>query len=92
MPGAMPVVNREAVKAAIKVAMALNAEIQPFTVFDRKNYFYPDLPKGFQISQYDRPLALGGYVTIELDGQEKRIQLKRIHMEEDPGKLSYRAP
>lgn len=90
MPGAMPVINKEAVKAAIKVAIALNAEIQPFTVFDRKNYFYPDLPRGFQISQYDRPLALGGYVTIELDGEEKRIKLKRIHMEEDPGKLSYR--
>ncbi|WP_290597166.1 MULTISPECIES: Asp-tRNA(Asn)/Glu-tRNA(Gln) amidotransferase subunit GatB [unclassified Archaeoglobus] len=90
MPGAMPVINKEAVKAAIKVAIALNAEIQPFTVFDRKNYFYPDLPRGFQISQYDRPLALGGYVTIELDGEEKRIKLKRVHMEEDPGKLSYR--
>ena len=90
MPGAMPVINKEAVKAAIKVALALNSEIQPFTVFDRKNYFYPDLPKGFQISQYDRPLALGGYVTIEVDGEEKRIQLKRVHMEEDPGKLSYR--
>ncbi len=90
MPGAMPVINKEAVKSAIKVAIALNAEVQPFTVFDRKNYFYPDLPKGFQISQYDRPLALGGYVTIELDGEEKRIQLKRIHMEEDPGKLSYK--
>ncbi len=90
MPGAMPVLNREAVKAAIKVALALHAEVQPFTVFDRKNYFYPDLPKGFQISQYDRPLAVGGYVTIEIDGEEKKIALKRIHMEEDPGKLVYR--
>ncbi|HDM60133.1 MAG TPA: Asp-tRNA(Asn)/Glu-tRNA(Gln) amidotransferase subunit GatB [Archaeoglobus veneficus] len=90
MPGAMPVVNREAVKAAIKVALALHADVQPFTVFDRKNYFYPDLPKGFQISQYDRPLAWGGYVTIEVDGEEKQIKLKRIHMEEDPGKLSYK--
>ncbi|AEA47716.1 Asp-tRNA(Asn)/Glu-tRNA(Gln) amidotransferase subunit GatB [Archaeoglobus veneficus] len=90
MPGAMPVVNREAVKAAIKVALALHADIQSFTVFDRKNYFYPDLPKGFQISQYDRPLAWGGYVTIEVDGEEKKIALKRIHMEEDPGKLSYK--
>jgi len=90
LPGAMPVVNKEAVKAAIKVAMALNAEIQPFTVFDRKNYFYPDLPKGFQISQYDRPLALGGYVTIETEEGEKKITLKRIHMEEDPGKLTYK--
>jgi len=90
MPGAMPVINRDAVKAAIKVALALNADIQPFTVFDRKNYFYPDLPKGFQISQYDRPLAWGGHVTIDIDGEEKQIALKRIHMEEDPGKLSYK--
>jgi aspartyl-tRNA(Asn)/glutamyl-tRNA(Gln) amidotransferase subunit B len=90
MPGAMPVINKEAVKAAIKIALALNAEVQPFTVFDRKNYFYPDLPKGFQISQYDRPLALGGYVTIETEDGEKKIALKRIHMEEDPGKLSYK--
>lgn len=90
MPGAMPVVNKEAVRAAIKVALALNSQIQPFTVFDRKNYFYPDLPKGFQISQYDKPLALGGYVTIDLDGVEKKITLKRIHMEEDPGKLAYK--
>lgn len=90
MPGAMPVVNKEAIKAGIKVALALNAEIQPMIVFDRKNYFYPDLPKNFQISQYSYPLALGGYVTIESDGGEKKITLKRIHIEEDPGKLSYR--
>lgn len=90
MPGAMPVVNREAIKAGIKVALALNAEVQPMIVFDRKNYFYPDLPKNFQISQYDHPLALGGYVTIESDGKEKKITLKRIHIEEDPGKLSYK--
>ncbi len=90
MPGAMPVINKEAVRAAVKVALALNSQIQPFTVFDRKNYFYPDLPKGFQISQYDKPLALGGYVTIDLDGVEKKITLKRIHMEEDPGKLAYK--
>ncbi len=90
MPGAMPVVNKEAVKAAIKVALALNAEVQSFTVFDRKNYFYPDLPRGFQISQYDRPLAWGGYVTIETEEGEKKITLKRIHMEEDPGKLTYK--
>ncbi len=89
LPGAMPIINREAVKSAIKVALALNSDVQPFTVFDRKNYFYPDLPKGFQISQYDRPLAWGGYITIEVDGKEKRVNLKRIHMEEDPGKLTY---
>ncbi len=90
MPGAMPVLNREAVKAGIKVALALHADVQSFTIFDRKNYFYPDLPKGFQISQYDNPLAWGGYVTIETEEGEKKITLKRIHMEEDPGKLSYR--
>jgi len=90
MPGAMPVLNREAVKAGIKVALALHADVQNFTIFDRKNYFYPDLPKGFQISQYDNPLAWGGYVTIETENGEKNIKLKRIHMEEDPGKLSYK--
>ncbi|MCS7118892.1 MAG: Asp-tRNA(Asn)/Glu-tRNA(Gln) amidotransferase subunit GatB [Archaeoglobaceae archaeon] len=90
MPGAMPVVNKEAIKAGIKVAIALNATIQPMIVFDRKNYFYPDLPKNFQISQYDHPLALGGYLAIESDGTEKKISLKRIHLEEDPGKLIYR--
>ncbi len=90
LPGAMPVINEEAVKAAVKVALALNAEIQPVTIFDRKNYFYPDLPKGFQISQYDMPLAKGGYVIIETENGEKRIDLKRIHMEEDPGKLVYK--
>ncbi len=90
LPGAMPVLNKEAVKAGIKVALALNAEVQPVAIFDRKNYFYPDLPKGFQISQYDKPLALGGYVTIETEEGEKKITLKRIHMEEDPGKLVYK--
>ncbi|AKG91060.1 aspartyl/glutamyl-tRNA{Asn/Gln} amidotransferase subunit B [Geoglobus ahangari] len=90
LPGAMPVVNKEAVKAAIKVALALNADINPVMRFDRKNYFYPDLPKGFQISQYDMPLAWGGYVTIETENGEKKVTLKRIHMEEDPGKLSYK--
>lgn len=90
MPGAMPVVNKEAIKAGIKVALATNAKILPMIVFDRKNYFYPDLPKNFQISQYDHPLAIGGYVTIESDGKEKKITLKRIHIEEDPGKLSYK--
>lgn len=90
MPGAMPVINKEAVKAAIKIALALKAEIRPFTVFYRKNYFYPDLPKGFQISQYDFPLALGGYVIIEGENGEKKVTLKRIHMEEDPGRLVYK--
>lgn len=90
LPGTMPVLNEEAVKAGIKVALALNAKINPVMRFDRKNYFYPDLPKGFQISQYDMPLAWGGYVTIETEEGEKQVTLKRIHMEEDPGKLSYK--
>ncbi len=90
LPGAMPVVNREAVMSAIKVALALEAKINPVMRFDRKNYFYPDLPKGFQISQYDMPLAWGGHVTIETENGEKNVSLRRIHMEEDPGKLSYR--
>ncbi len=89
LPGAMPVVNESAIRAGIKVALALNAEINPVMRFDRKNYFYPDLPKGFQISQYDIPLAHGGYITIETENGEKKVTLKRIHMEEDPGKLSY---
>ncbi len=90
LPGAMPVLNKEALKAAIKVALALNAEINPVMRFDRKNYFYPDLPKGFQISQYDMPFAWGGYLIIETENGEKKVTLKRIHMEEDPGKLTYR--
>ncbi len=90
LPGAMPVVNREAILSAIKVALALEAEINPVMRFDRKNYFYPDLPKGFQISQYDMPLAWGGHVVIETENGEKSVSLKRIHMEEDPGKLGYK--
>ncbi|MFO7966943.1 MAG: Asp-tRNA(Asn)/Glu-tRNA(Gln) amidotransferase subunit GatB [Archaeoglobaceae archaeon] len=89
MPGAMPVINEGAIKSAVKVALALNSEVQPLTVFDRKNYFYPDLPKDFQISQYDRPLAWGGEISIETEEGEKKVILKRIHMEEDPGKLTY---
>ena len=89
LPGAMPVVNRKAIEAGIAVALALNANIQERTLFYRKNYFYPDLPKGFQISQYDYPLALGGYVLIETENGEKRVELKRVHLEEDPGRLSY---
>jgi len=90
LPGALPVINKEAVKAAIKIALALKAKVQPFTLFYRKNYFYPDLPKGFQISQYDFPLATGGYVIIEGENGEKKITLKRIHIEEDPGRLVYK--
>jgi len=86
MPGALPVLNRAAVDYAIKAALALGCDIQPLSIFARKNYFYPDLPKGYQISQYERPLALGGGLDITVDGQTRRVGLTRIHMEEDAGK------
>jgi len=86
MPGALPVLNRAAVDYAIKAALALGCDIQPLSIFARKNYFYPDLPKGYQISQYERPLALGGGLDISIDGRGKHVGLTRIHMEEDAGK------
>src|SRR5689334_1077342 len=86
MPGALPVLNRAAVDYAIKAALALGCDIQPESIFARKNYFYPDLPKGYQISQYERPLALGGGIDITADGKTTRVGLTRIHMEEDAGK------
>ena len=87
LPGALPVLNRQAVDYAIRAALALDCEIRPGSVFARKNYFYPDLPKGYQISQYERPLALGGGLDIgRSDGGATRIGLTRIHMEEDAGK------
>ena len=85
-PGALPVLNSRAVDYAIKAALALGCEVQPLSVFARKNYFYPDLPKGYQISQYDRPLALGGGLDIVVGGVGTRVNLTRIHMEEDAGK------
>ena len=90
MPGTLPVINRQAMAYGIMVGLALNCQIPPVNQFARKNYFYPDLPKGYQISQYDRPLAIDGFVTIELDeGASKRIRVRRAHMEEDTGKLSH---
>jgi aspartyl-tRNA(Asn)/glutamyl-tRNA(Gln) amidotransferase subunit B len=86
MPGALPVLNRAAVDCAIKAALALGCDIQPVSIFARKNYFYPDLPKGYQISQYERPLALGGGLDIAVGGQATHVGLTRIHMEEDAGK------
>jgi aspartyl-tRNA(Asn)/glutamyl-tRNA(Gln) amidotransferase subunit B len=84
LPGALPVLNRDAVDCAIKAALALGCEVQPESVFARKNYFYPDLPKGYQISQFERPLALGGGLLIA--SGTRRVGLTRIHMEEDAGK------
>ena len=86
LPGALPVLNRQAVDYAIKAALACGCNVQPRSVFARKNYFYPDLPKGYQISQYELPLALGGGLDITVDGQTKHVGLTRIHMEEDAGK------
>ena len=90
MPGTLPVINMQAMEYGIMVGVALNCEIPPVNQFARKNYFYPDLPKGYQISQYDRPLAVNGHINIELeDGASKRIRVRRAHMEEDTGKLSH---
>jgi aspartyl-tRNA(Asn)/glutamyl-tRNA(Gln) amidotransferase subunit B len=90
LPGALPVLNRRAVTLALRAALATGCAIQPLSVFERKNYFYPDLPKGYQISQYARPLATEGFVAVTgADGGEKRVRLARIHMEEDAGKLLH---
>jgi aspartyl-tRNA(Asn)/glutamyl-tRNA(Gln) amidotransferase subunit B len=86
LPGALPVLNGQAVDFAIKAGIALGCEVQPESIFARKNYFYPDLPKGYQISQYEKPLALGGGLDILVAGRSMRVGLTRIHMEEDAGK------
>jgi aspartyl-tRNA(Asn)/glutamyl-tRNA(Gln) amidotransferase subunit B len=86
LPGALPVLNKHAVEMAIQAAVVLNCKVNPFSRFARKNYFYPDLPKGYQISQYDQPLAEHGWVDVEVGGQKKRIGITRIHMEDDAGK------
>ena len=89
MPGVLPVLNRKVVEFAMKMALATHCKIAPFSVFARKHYFYPDLPKGYQISQYDLPLAERGWVEIAINGQTKRIGITRIHLEEDAGKLIH---
>ncbi len=89
MPGVLPVLNAKAVEFAVKAALALNCTINSKSIFARKNYFYPDLPKGYQISQYNEPLAEHGYLVIVLEGERKRIGITRIHMEEDAGKLLH---
>ena len=86
MPGVLPVLNKKVVEYAMKAALATECEIQPMNRFARKNYFYPDLPKGYQISQYELPIALKGHIDIPVEGYHKRIGITRIHMEEDAGK------
>lgn len=87
MPGTLPVLNKKVVEFAVKLGLATNCKIRRYSIFARKNYFYPDLPKGYQISQYEEPICYDGYVEIELkEGVKKKIRLRRIHMEEDTGK------
>jgi aspartyl-tRNA(Asn)/glutamyl-tRNA(Gln) amidotransferase subunit B len=85
-PGVLPVINERAVDDTIMTALALNCSIAAFSKFDRKSYFYPDLPKGYQISQYDIPLSRNGYLTIRVNGQDRRIGIHRVHLEEDTGR------
>lgn len=89
MPGSLPVMNRVAVEHVIRTALALNCTITPDAKFDRKNYFYPDLPKGYQISEYDKPIGVNGWLDIEVGGETKRIHIRRVHLEEDTGKLFH---
>jgi aspartyl-tRNA(Asn)/glutamyl-tRNA(Gln) amidotransferase subunit B len=90
MPGTLPVINRRAVEYALRVALALGGTPAERSVFARKNYFYPDLPKGYQISQYEYPLSSGGVLEIETEAGPKRIRIRRVHLEEDTGKLAHR--
>ena len=82
LPGALPVINKKAVDFAVRAAMALNCKVNETSIFARKNYFYPDLPKGYQISQFDKPLAEHGFIEIKIGGAAKRIGITRLHMEE----------
>jgi aspartyl-tRNA(Asn)/glutamyl-tRNA(Gln) amidotransferase subunit B len=89
-PGSLPVPNAEAIRRIVRIGLALDSEIAAFSLFHRKNYFYPDMPKNYQISQYDLPICVGGHLDVELpDGTEKRVGITRVHMEEDTGKTVH---
>ena len=89
MPGALPVANEKAIESTIRIGLALNCSIAPWSRFARKNYFYPDMPKNFQTSQYDEPLCVDGYVDVEVAGQAYRVEIERVHLEEDTGKNTH---
>jgi aspartyl-tRNA(Asn)/glutamyl-tRNA(Gln) amidotransferase subunit B len=88
-PGTLPVPNREAVERTMKIALALDGEVAPHSLFHRKNYFYPDMPKNYQISQYDLPIGTGGHLDIDVDGEVRQIRMNRVHLEEDTGKTVH---
>ena len=89
LPGSLPVFNRKAIELSVTAALALNSDVQLHSRFDRKNYHYPDLPKAYQVSQYEKPVALGGFLELEIDDQTKKINLERVHLEEEAGKLIH---
>jgi aspartyl-tRNA(Asn)/glutamyl-tRNA(Gln) amidotransferase subunit B len=89
LPGSLPVPNRLAVEHVLRTALALNCTINPHSIFHRKNYFYPDLPKAYQISQYDIPIGIDGHLDVLVNGETKRVRIRRVHLEEDTGKLSH---
>jgi aspartyl-tRNA(Asn)/glutamyl-tRNA(Gln) amidotransferase subunit B len=91
LPGALPVLNKKVVDFAIKVGIALHCDVNRKSIFARKNYYYPDLPKGYQISQYEEPICENGYLDVFINGDKKRMRIKRVHMEEDAGKLVHEA-
>lgn len=89
LPGSLPVMNGKAVESAIRIGLALNCQIASWSRMARKNYFYPDMPKNFQTSQYDEPIAFDGYLDVQVDGETFRVEIERAHIEEDAGKLTH---